>query len=89
MGLEEVPSFDMMYLESYSIHSTIFEFGVQFYMGMWLLVSFVRLLLGFTVTRQLGPIVSTIQAMFSDVGQFIVIWLFVLLGFSSVGFITF
>ena len=89
LGLEEVPSSYMMYVESYGIHAGSFEINVQFYVGMWLLISFVRLLLGLTVTRQLGPIVSTIQAMFSDVGQFIVIWLFVLLGFSSVGFITF
>lgn len=78
-----------MYIEAYGLHAATFEINVQFYMGIWLLISFVRLLLSFAVTKQLGPIVSTIIVMFSDVGQFIAIWFFVLLGYSSVGFITF
>ena len=66
-----------------------FEFSIEFYAGMWMLVAFIRQLISWTVTPSLGPIVSTIMVMFNDVGRFIIIWAFVILGFSCVGFITF
>ena len=89
LKLDVDPSAEMMYVEDYFIHITNFEINVQFYVGFWLLVAFLRQLLSWTVTQQLGPIVSTIIVMFKDVGQFLVVWFFVLLAFSSVGFITF
>ena len=89
LGLEANPSQDLMYVEAYGLHAATFEINVQFYVGMWLLLSFGRTLLSFTVTRSLGPIVSTILVMFNDVAQFIAIWFFVLIGFSTVGFVTF
>ena len=78
-----------MYFEAYNKHIETFEINVQFYIGIWLLLAFLRQLLSWTVTPQLGPIVSTIIVMFKDVGQFIIVWLFVLMGYASVGFITF
>ena len=89
LWLEQKPSQDLMYVHAYSFHVTEFEINVQFYFGVWLLVSFLRQLLGLTVTRSLGPIVSTIIEMFKDVAKFIVIWALVLLGYTSVGFLTF
>ena len=78
----------MMYVQAYTSHTASFEINVQFYIGLWLLISFLRQLLSWTATRTLGPIISTIIVMFKDVGQFIIIWIFVLFGFSSVGIIT-
>ena len=54
-----------------------------------MLILFVRQLISWTVTPQLGPIISTIIVIFNDVGKFIFIWIIVLCGFASVGFITF
>ena len=88
-GLWLEKSKNMMYVHAYSFHVTEFEINIQFYVGAWLLIAFIRQLLGLTVTRQLGPIISTIIVMFKDVARFILIWVFVLLGYSSVGFITF
>ena len=56
-----------MYVEAYGFHAETFEINVQFYNGMWMLLAFGRMLLSFTVTRSLGPIVSTILVMFNDV----------------------
>ena len=54
-----------------------------------MLILFVRQLISWTVTPQLGPIISTIIVIFNDVGKFIFIWIIVLCGYASVGFITF
>ena len=53
------------------------------------LVSFIRQLLSYQVTEGLGPTISTILAMFADVKNFIVIWIYVILGYSVVAFITY
>ena len=42
LGLEENPSKDLMYVEAYGLHAQTFEFNVQFYIGICLLLSFGR-----------------------------------------------
>ena len=41
------------------------------------------------VTERLGPIISTIIYMFSDIAAFLVIWVLVLFSFAMVGVLTF
>ena len=42
LGLEENPSPDMMYVDAYGYHMMTFEINIQFYVGLWLLISFIR-----------------------------------------------
>mmetsp|Transcript_20153 Transcript_20153/g.27223 ORF Transcript_20153/g.27223 Transcript_20153/m.27223 type:complete len:505 (-) Transcript_20153:373-1887(-) len=89
LHLQAEPSDALMYIHAYNEHVSTFELNVTFYLGLMSLAIFIRQLLSYQVTSLLGPIISTILVMFSDVAQFIVIWLIVLLGYSFVGFISF
>lgn len=53
------------------------------------MLGFIRIIIALQVTETLGPIISTIIYMFSDIGVFIVIWFINLVTFSMVGVLTF
>ena len=78
-----------MYAQEYLNHVSSKEINLQIYLGLMTLFAFVRQLLSYQVTQTLGPIISTIIVMFSDVAQFILIWIFNLLASTVVSFLTF
>lgn len=41
-GLEQTPTFKMMHVEAFGTHMSTFEINIQFYVGFWLLISFIR-----------------------------------------------
>lgn len=50
---------------------------------------FIRIILELQVSRTLGPIITTISYMFQDIAKFLVLWVLILMGFTTGALVIF